>query len=46
MRYETPNLVNLGRAKALVLGGQALFPEDSDKSVITTAGDLVLGLDD
>ncbi len=46
MRYETPQLVQLGNAKAIVLGGQPLVPQDKATSVITTAGDLVLGLDD
>ncbi len=44
--YETPQLSLLGTVTAIVRGDMLLVPEDKVTSVITSGGDLVLGLDE
>jgi hypothetical protein len=45
MTYQTPELIQVGSAAAVVLGAVSGAPTDNVISP-TSAGDLVLGLDD
>ena len=46
MQYATPQLVVLGTATALVLGGDFGFLDNSSTSVTRPIAGLTLGLDD